>query len=110
MAMFERIEGDLIGLGQRPISKQSWLPKLERTMLEHWESGRNISIRDAVCQTQGLKMATPCGGARVANGNQEHGDHWDAPDGVQHSDGSLVIHGDQGSTIMHADSNKEPNA
>jgi uncharacterized protein len=115
MALFERIEADLQGLGQQPISKASWRPKLERVMLETWSSGRNISIRDAAAQARGLSMAkSPCAKPalppqRAANtdDDQEHGDHWDAPDGTQHSDGPLEIHGDGGRTDMHGDSGNE---
>jgi uncharacterized protein len=98
MAMFEQIEGDLLGLGQRPISREAWLPKLEQVMLAEWEAGRNISIREGV-------RAVMTGEAPSQRPDQEHGDHWDAPDGTEHTDGPITVHGDQGQTKMHGDSN-----
>ena len=74
--LLEAIEADLVRDGQRPISRD------ERQRLAHEVAvleGRNIG-RD-----------------------QPHGDHWDAPDGHQHSDGAYVVHGDQGRTDAHGD-------
>lgn len=41
--------------------------------------------------------------ARVSSGEQDHGDHWDAPDGYQHDDNHFVVHGDNGTTTTHGD-------
>jgi uncharacterized protein len=35
--------------------------------------------------------------------DQDHGDHWDAPDGYQHTDNHFVVHGDAGTTTTHGD-------
>lgn len=36
-------------------------------------------------------------------GDTEHQDHWDAPDGYEHTDNGFWIHGDQGETKTHGD-------
>jgi uncharacterized protein len=101
MALFARIESDLRGLGYHPVSRASWLPQLERVMVDEWEAGRYITIRNAITRVQGypVQMA-PCPEGK-------HGDHWDAPNGTQHTDGNIVIHGDKGVTEMHGDSDME---
>jgi uncharacterized protein len=104
MALFERIEGDMIGLGQQPVSRAEWLPKLERIMVDTWDSGRNITIREAMHRLNGSPCAETGDG-----GNRPHGDHWDAPEGASHSDGIWDVHGDKGTTV-HGDSGREDNA
>lgn len=100
MSLFERIENDLVGLGRTPLSLAGELRrKVEVAMLDTWSRGRNISVREALsCARTGVP---PVGN----NGNREHGDHWDAPDGYEHNDGPTQVHGDNGTTTMHGDSN-----
>jgi len=97
MALFEQIEKDLRGLGRMPLSRSPILPKLEATMLASWATGQNISIAQALARVQGSTTNSV--------EDHPHGDHWDAPDGTQHADGAIVIHGDAGRTEMHGDSN-----
>lgn len=35
--------------------------------------------------------------------DQDHGDHWDAPDGFSHDDNNFTVHGDNGTTTTHGD-------
>jgi len=75
--LFETLEDELVKLGQTPLT----LVAAQREALEQ----------------------------RVLSGHvvqeHQHGDHWDAPDGFQHTDGAYVVHGDQGVTQMHGDHN-----
>jgi len=72
--LFETLEDELVKLGRTPLT----LVAAERRALE----GRVLS---------GMQQ------------EQQHGDHWDAPDGFNHSDGAYVVHGDAGTTTMHGD-------
>lgn len=94
MRLFERTERDLLACGITPISRSPERPAIEATMLKAWSEGRNLSIEQAI----GVLHGRP-----VDNGNQDHGDHWDAPDGYQHTDAGFEIHGDAGTTVMHGD-------
>jgi uncharacterized protein len=81
IAIFERVESDLASGGIVPLS---WPTRsAERLALE-------------AQQVAG------------AGGEQEHADHWDAPNGYQHADGVIFVHGDQGNTEMHGDSTNPP--
>src|SRR6185503_15584785 len=49
MALFERMEADLIQEGRVPLSKQPELrQRVDAVMLRFWESGKNISIHEAL--------------------------------------------------------------
>lgn len=76
--LLERLESDLVNVGKAPLSWPS--REQERLAFER----RLLS-------------------GHVA-GHVPHGDHWDAPEGYNHSDGALVLHGDAGTTTMHGDS------
>lgn len=98
MALFERIEHDLLQDGHVPLSCDLHLRlKVDKTMLHYWEQGENISIADALSYAQ-------TGRIPMVQTSRQHGDHWDAPDGYQHSDGVNTVHGDNGTTVMHGDS------
>lgn len=98
MALFERMERDLIYEGFVPLSCDMTLRlKVDQVMLKYWEQGQNISIVDALSYAQ-------TGRIPMVQKTQQHGDHWDAPDGYQHTDGANVVHGDRGTTVMHGDS------
>lgn len=103
MRMFEQIEGDLRGLGQKPVSLEPWRPAMERLMVSEWAAGNSPSIYGSMQRI--LQQQTPCGPTPCPEGDHPHGDHWDAPDGTQHNDGAYIIHGDGGRTEMHGDSN-----
>jgi radical SAM protein with 4Fe4S-binding SPASM domain len=94
MRLFDRAERDLLARGIVPISRSPELPQIEQTMLREWSEGRNLSIEQAVAVLHGRPLP---------NGSTEHGDHWDAPDGYQHSDAGIEVHGDAGMTEMHGD-------
>jgi len=94
MRLFDRVERDLIAAGVTPVSRSPELPALEAIMLNAWREGRNLSIEQAI----GILHGHP-----ADQGAQEHGDHWDAPDGYHHTDAGLEIHGDAGTTVMHGD-------
>lgn len=98
MALFEKIERDLIYEGFVPLSCDMDLRlKVDQVMLKYWEQGQNISVVDALSYAQ-------TGRIPIVQVHQQHGDHWDAPDGYQHTDGVNIVHGDSGTTVMHGDS------
>jgi uncharacterized protein len=72
---FERVEGALMALGKPVLSQRA----AEREALER-----------AIVE-------------RENGGNQDHGDHWDAPHGFQHDDAGFAVHGDGGVTTTHGD-------
>lgn len=75
---FETIEAQLVALGRTPIS----LDPVRRAQAEQ------------------AVLAMPAG-------NHDHGDHWDAPDGYQHTDAGYDVHGDAGTTVVHGDAPHE---
>ncbi|CAB4190619.1 AslB Arylsulfatase regulator (Fe-S oxidoreductase) [uncultured Caudovirales phage] len=96
--MFQHLERELIQEGQKPISRSSTLPKVEAAFIASWEKGINMSVSQAVAVSNG----SPAPSSHC----QDHGDHWDAPDGYAHDDGILTVHGDAGMTQMHQDSDR----
>lgn len=96
--LFEKLEVDLVRAGRVPLSLSPLRPKLEAAMIASWRDGRNVSIAQAVASVNGgAQLPAP-------SGDREHGDHYDCPDGHEHSDGPLMLHGDAGVTTMHGDS------
>ena len=96
--MFARIEKDLLVLGRTPLTVQkNVLTQVERILIHWWERGRNVSVASAL---RSVRTGQPLSGQDV----QQHGDHWDAPDGHRHTDGPNVVHGDAGVTEYHGDS------
>ena len=75
--LFETLEDELVKLGQTPLTL--------------------VAARRHALEQRVLRDSAPH--------EQPHGDHWDAPDGFQHSDGAYIVHGDQGMTHMHGDHN-----
>jgi uncharacterized protein len=85
MGVFGKIEADLVAQGKEPISLSSLLPRLEAGMVELWQQGRRVSVKQV--------LASVRNGSRVAsNDNMPHGD---APHG-DHTDVErpVVTHGD----------------
>jgi len=75
MRLFERLEDDLVTSGQTPLTR---VP------------ARRLALEERV-----LSDSRPP--------DQQHGDHWDAPDGYAHHDGAFIVHGDHGWTEVHGD-------
>jgi uncharacterized protein len=96
MRLFDRTERELVAAGQVPLTRSPILPAVERVLLDAWAGGQNLSIQQAVSVVRGAPLPS--------RSSTDHGDHWDAPDGYQHSDGGLELHGDSGMTQMHGDS------
>lgn len=104
MALFARIEADLVAVGKVPLSLNDDLrAKVDVVMLRSWERGQNVSIARAL-------ESVRTGREPQALGNQEHGDHWDAPDGYAHDDEGFTIHGDNGMTRTHGDAHGDSDA
>lgn len=95
--LFEIVERDLVREGLAPISLAP--EAVTQVLLDGWDRGRNLNITQALAVTRGAAMPL--------QGNVDHGDHWDAPDGHQHSDGGITLHGDHGTTVMHGDTPHE---
>jgi uncharacterized protein len=95
MRLLERTEQELFARGLTPITRSPELERIEVTMLEAWGEGRNLSIEQAVAVLHGRPIPGTTTG--------DHIDHWDAPDGYQHSDAGIDLHGDAGTTVMHGD-------
>lgn len=79
--LFEELESRLVLAGHTPISIDA-------------------VRRDAVTKQLLSKWS-----ANAQPTNQDHGDHWDAPDGYEHIDNFFTVHGDNGVTHTHGDHN-----
>ena len=78
--LFETIEKQLTTLGKSPVSLNDRAREAaESALLQQWA------------------------GPQYNQMHREHGDHWDAPDGYQHTDAGFEVHGDNGMTLTHGD-------
>lgn len=93
--LFEDAEQELVQQGAQPISLHPDRPRWEERAWQAWAAGTRPQLAALV------RGESPGPGAAAAP--RDHGDHWDAPDGYQHTDGSHVVHGDAGTTVFHGD-------
>lgn len=94
--LFEHLEREVIQSGHAPISRWPTLAQVEQVFISAWERGTTMSV------SQAISTGSPAPGSTCSS----HGDHWDAPDGYEHEDGILTVHGDAGMTDMHQDSDR----
>jgi uncharacterized protein len=94
---FEHLERELIAEGVKPLTITGESVKVEEAMLMGWHKGVTMSVSRALAVANGARLPS-------TDNISGHGDHWDAPDGYNHTDGPNVVHGDGGTTEMHGDS------
>ncbi len=83
--LYERLEDECLDQDMVPLSISPKRAKVERILLEHWASGEQYYVNQALACLTGRRMGDRCG----ATTSQHHdGTHGDSPHGDSHGDHS----------------------